>query len=255
MEPSTSTLTGILAGGGIGFLIAFGMFALRRFFWKGALGLGWAAVVLGGYAVLMVGALMVRGQSQGGDAAMNTLIFLVGAVVGVGLWAGVTGALALFQGVRMRHKFLPSALACLPDLALVAGAFWAFQTFVSTPIERRTTETGWQQELAYRNRLKAVKERIPEQYREITSAQLNEFARQQSLAAKEGRSLNPLVPRDVENQIRNYENEVFMKPRPIPDRSGYTRARQLRSSFTTALAASWLVFVVIASLLVRPAKT
>lgn len=248
MEQFAGAGLGLVIGSLIGLTVGIGMFLLRRYAWNVAVGLGWVAVAGVAYGILFAIGLLMRTAGQGGDGAMSGALLLIGVAVGLFVLSAGAAVLGYFQGFRYGKPLLSSFVAALPDLPLLAGAFLVFLNLAVTPLEKKTTDVWWQQELARRKEREAQKEAIPEEYRHITSRELNAHAELQSQLAKSGRSVSPLVPRDVEDKIRAYEYEMI-KPEPIPDRSGYMKAREMRGTFVLAMAATWFVAAGAASLL------
>jgi len=250
MGQNAGLIFGALYGGGL----AIGLFLLRRFWWKGAMGLGWlalGALLLGGlYAV----AAIAR-PSGGSDASMYKAMFLIAVVAGTGLVAICSVLLCLIQGRAMGKPIGISLLAFLPDPLLLGAGYLFLLNGVTGPIERKTTDDWWQQELARRKRVEGYQKRIPEKYRQITSQQLNWHARVIAESKKYGHITPPLVPPDVENAIRNYENESA-KPQPIPNRQVYREIGDMRNAYLAASILAWLAGVALTPLLakIRPIK-
>jgi hypothetical protein len=243
MNDLSGTMIGALAGGAIGVAIAAGLFLLRKEAFGYSVVVGWASLSLLACVLLVGLGLVVRAQSRGGDAAMNSLILLFVEGIGFVLICVLALGIALSQGVRMGHPLGQSWVSGLTDFVLLYMSVMLFLNLAIAPQERSATDTWWQKELARRKQRENMKEAIPPLYREITVQRLDFEAQMRRQAAQVGQEIPRAVPQDVENKLRNYHHEIG-RSGPIPDRFGYERVRQMRTSFLASLAIAWLLTAV-----------
>lgn len=229
----------LIWGAAIGLAVGGGFLWLRLKAWPFAQAIGLlsaAVLLLGALGLALAGLGSFRG---GGDAVIAGMTALIIAVFGLGAAMLVGGLIALAQSGRIGQPWLATLLTISPEPLLILALAWAFQTQVSTPLERRTTDTFIQQEQARRARLERLKNDIPPPFREYDLMTVDAIERSERMAAQYGNQVKPKFPPGVANKIKNYW-QATMEPQPIPDRSGYQRAHEARTEFQKGLGLGWL---------------
>ena len=177
-------------------------------------------------------------------AAVTLLVFLVIGLCGTLVFCVMVGA---YQALVLRSKFREIARSMILDVLLVGLALFAYQRFVFNPAQSARVSDWWGRESARRESRQDLYDRIPPQYRGMTSAMLDEHAR---LRRRSGVDMPPLVPQDIENAIRNAENASVAPP--TQDRIDYSGLAAARTSYEWGLGIGWLIGALASPLLLRP---
>ncbi|MCC7433514.1 MAG: hypothetical protein IT363_02440 [Methanoregulaceae archaeon] len=230
----------LLVGALIGLGLALAMLAIRARCWAAVRPIGVISLVLLGLlsvaAVLFLFSVGAKG-SEGGIAALTALVILV---LGLTLVLGLMVLVGANQAAAFKLPMWTTCLSVIPEIVVLGLLLLAYQSQVAAPASRAVTAEWWERELAHRNSRKAKREEIPEQYRGITTQMLNEHVKTQSDMAKHGLSVPPLVPREVENAIRNAELQT-MDIGPIPDRARQLQIGVDENSFRKGAVGAWLL--------------
>lgn len=233
-------MEGALASGLLtGLIVGVGFLMLRFKAWplSQALGvLSAGALLLGVVAVGIVGLGSLGG---GGDAVIAGMTALVILVVGLGVSMAVGGLIALVQCGRIGQTWRSTLLTISPEPLLIVAAAWTFQALVTSPMERQTTDTWWQQEQARRNRIEKLKNEIPAKYRDYDPVTIAMIERNEKWVTDHGGKIKPTFPPGIADRIREYR-QAAAEPEVVADRSGYLRAQEARSGFITGLGIGWL---------------
>lgn len=239
----------LLVGASIGLGLALAFLYVRARHWAVVQPLGKISLIL----LLAIGALgvaaMFFGFRGGGDAVIAAMTGLVFIVLGMALICGAMVVIGGMQGTAFKLPVWPTSLSVIPEVLLLGLIIGAYHSSVAVPAARAVTDEWMKREIAYRNQRKN-RYRVPAQYQGITSQMLNEHARMQSDMAKRGLSVPPMVPRDVENAIRNAELQT-MEPGPIPDRARSEQIRDDENRFRKGSAGGWLIGALVCPWIIR----
>lgn len=239
----------LLVGALFGLGLALAFLYVRARHWAVVRPLGQMSLVL----LLVLGALgvvaMVFAGRGGGDAVIAAMTGLVVLVMGIALICGAMMIVGAIQGGALKLPIWPTSLSVIPEVILLGLIIGAYHSSVAAPAARTVTDEWLKREIVYRNQRKN-RNAVPAQYQGITSQMLNEHARIQSEMAKLGQSVPPLVPRDVENTIRNAELES-MQPGPIPDRARSEQIRDDENRFRKGSAGGWLIGALVCPWIIR----
>lgn len=234
-------IVGLAIGGGLVLLRATQLELTRR--------LASTALTMAAIAVLGFLGLAYLASNKGGDsgmAAVTWVVFLIVGVCSTALFCLVVGG---YQAMVLKSQARLMARSLLVDVLLVGLAVFCYNRFVFQPAQSARINDWWSREYARREARKRLYERIPEPYRGINSAMLDDHAR---MRRQSGGSMPPLVPQDVENAIRNAEHASAAPP--AQDRIDYAGIATARTSYQWGLGIGWLIGGLAFPLLLR-AKT
>ncbi len=240
----------LLMGGFIGLGLALVMLAIRARCWAAVGPLGKISLVM---LVLIAGGgviTLVLSGGKGGDAGMAALTWMVFLVLGLALMAGAMVLIGALQAAAFKLPMWPTALSVIPEVVALGLIISAYHSQVAVPAQKAVTAEWWKRELAYRNSRRAKREEIPERFRNITTQMLNEHTQVQSDMAKRGVSVPPLVPREVENAIRNAEFQS-MEVGPIPDRVTQEQIGIDENEFRKGTVGAWLLGALVCPWIIR----
>ncbi|HMS56887.1 MAG TPA: hypothetical protein PKA27_15960 [Fimbriimonadaceae bacterium] len=231
---------GSLVAALVGMGVALAFIALRARAWSGAVALGQVSFIL----ILVVGGLgailLIAGSNKGGDAGMAAMMVLFFGLLGVGVSVVAALLLGFVQGSALQRPSWPIARTVFAEVAIVALIVYFHQSNVVAPRQSNLTNDYWKQETARRNELKKLYDRIPEQYRSIDGQILNMREAQARELAKQGIKVPPMVPKEVEKAIRDYEN-VQRNPLPGPPLPDYEGLSKQRTDFLKGIVIGWIL--------------
>ena len=201
-------------------------------------------VLVGALGSLGLACAASRSGGDAGMAAVTLMVFLV-----VGLCAAVLFCLLVgsYQALVLRTQYRLMARSLLIDVLLLGLALFCYNRYVFQPAQSSRVNDWWGRESARRESRQDLHDRIPPQYRGMTSAMLDEHAR---LRRRSGVAMPPLVPQEVENAIRNAENASAAPP--VQDRIDYSGIAAARTSYQWGLGIGWLIGGLALPLLLRP---
>lgn len=232
--------TGMFSGAMAGLVGSMGLFVLRRWYWPGAVALGWVALLMLASGGLLAVGVILRSGASGGDgfiAAATFAIFLVAGVGGGSLFAVLLGGLT---HRRFDRPFSLSALTGLLDPMILGLAIWGYTLTVTQPIAKANTDSWWKQESARRERAKELVEAIPPKYREMSPMELDQTLRLNRWYKERGLPEPRPIPQSAVNAMRNRWN-AQATPMPAADMSGYHRAEQMKRGFIFGIFGAWLL--------------
>lgn len=226
---------GIL-GAAFGLAIGGGMVWLRanRTELTRKLSLAAMLVVLAG-AIGSLG-LACAGSKFGGDAGMAGVTLVVSLVIGLCGAVLICFIVGSYQALVLKGQYRVVARSMLVDVLLIGVALLAYQRYIFNPSQAARVDDWWGRESARRESRQDLYDRIPPKYRGISSAMIDEHDR---LRRHSGVNILPLVPKDVENAIRNAENGSAAPP--VQDRIDYAGIATSRTGFQWGLGIGWLI--------------
>ena len=232
--------TGMFSGALAGLIGSIGLVALRRWYWPGAVTLGWAALLLLISGGLMSIGVILRSGSTGGDGVIAAATFTTFIVAGI----GVGSLFAVFLGGlthrRFDRPFGLSALTGLVDPMILGLAIWGYTVNVTQPIVKANTDAWWRQESARREAAKKLEEAVLPKYREMSQWELDQTLKANRWYKDRGLPEPRPIPQSAVNAIRNRWN-AQATPIPTADMSGYHRAEQMKRGFVFGIAGAWLL--------------
>lgn len=223
-------------GGLVGLAIGIGMVWLRAERPAISRRLSMAALILALVGVSGVLLMAFLGSRQGGDAGMAaiTSVVFLGLTVGAALLISLL--VGAYQALVIRANYRDIARSMLLDLVLIGLAFYFYSSIIFEPTQSARVSAWWQRESTRREARQDLYKRIPEQYRGITSAMLDEHAR---LRQRSGVDMPPLVPQEIESAIRNAENASAAPP--VQDKIEYSDIGLARTRFQWGVLSGWAV--------------
>lgn len=229
----------MLVGGVIGLTIGLGLFLARAVDQRA---ITIASVLCGaciGIGLLLALVNLATAGSKGGDAGMAAITWVVLAFVAVVVATPLALAIGLIQRLRFGGTVHWATLTLVIDAACLGITLETYRRIVLLPAERAVTNSWWAEEQARRKELTDIRNRIPMQYRGISSAMLDDIERRERLAVRAGKPMPASIPQSVRNAIRNAENSSLRPGVPL-DVSSLAAVGHARDAFTKGVALGWV---------------